>query len=348
MAHFRRHTKKDGTTVLYWRARVPIKTAEGVIEERWIERSTHTGSHAEARRQLEREYHRRADLALPELSESNFADAALAYMKSGGERTYLAPILELIGKRPLSDINQGLVQKVADRLKPGCTPATTNRHVFTPIIAVMNYAAKVKLCQPVAIIRPKGHDKAPKLETPDAAWFNVVLPELSPAMRALVLLITLHGLRIAEAIERTPDEIDVQGWRLSIPDTKTGQPVIVPLSRPVIAAIKDIPNWRQQRWLFGTCHRSNVARAVRSACERAGVRHYGTHEIGRHSFSIRVLRDGKSVKFLMAAGRWKTAKMPMQRYGHLERSEVDEAVLEIADRWGVVSRPAIVKKLGCI
>jgi integrase len=194
------------------------------------------------------------------------------------------------------------------------------------------------------LIRPKGHDKAPKLETPDEEWFNAVLPELTPEIRACVLLITLHGLRIAEAIERIPADVD-QGWRLSIPDTKTGEPVCIPLSRPVIVAIKDIPDWRHKRWLFGTCHRSNIARSIRKACVRAGVRTYGTHCIGRHSFSVRVLRHGKSVKFLMSAGRWKTAKMPMTRYGHLERSEVNEAVLEIAAEWQDTMHPVKLRQL---
>ena len=160
-------------------------------------------------------------------------------------------------------------------------------------------------------------------------------------LRACVLIITLHGLRIAEAIERTPADLDANGWRLSIPDTKTGEPVMLPLSEPVIEAIKAIPKWRTQRWLFGTCHRSNIARAVRVACKKAGVRTYGTHAIGRHSFSVRVLKDGKSVKFLMSAGRWKTAKMPMQRYGHLETSEVNASVNEIAAKWGEAAKPGI-------
>lgn len=43
--------------------------------------------------------------------------------------------------------------------------------------------------------------------------------------------------------------------------------------------------------------------------------------------------EGKSVKFLMSAGRWKTAKMPMQRYGHLEQSEVNDEVGRIASDW---------------
>jgi integrase len=240
------------------------------------------------------------------------------------------------------------VQRVADRLKPGCSPATINRHIFTPITSVMSFAARAKMCAPVVLLRPKGHDKAPKLETPSEEWFNVVLPRLSPQVRACVLAITLHGLRIAEAIERTPEDLDPKTWRLSIPDTKTGDPVDMPLSKPVIEAVREM--WTEQRredaerkaegkpplrrkWLFGTCHRSNIRRAVNAACKDAGVPTYGLHAIGRHSFSVRVLKDGKSVKFLMAAGRWKSPKMPMVRYGHLERSEVNEAVLEIASKW---------------
>jgi integrase len=345
---FRKHTTKDGRTIYLWRAKVPVKASDGSIVHRRVERSTKSGTLAgarEAARKIEADYHERAGRPLQEVAEHSFADAALAYMKSGGERRYLAPILELIGSKILAEITQEVVQEIADRLKPGAAPATVNRHIFTPIVAVLSYANRLKMCPPPSLIRPKGHDRSPRLETPNEEWFNIVLPILSPSIRACVLIITLHGLRIAEAIERTPQDLDTNGWRLGIPDTKTGEPVMLPLSAPVIEAIKAIPNWRKQRWLFGTRHRSNIARAIRVACKKAGVRTYGTHAIGRHSFSVRVLRDGKSVKFLMSAGRWKTAKMPMQRYGHLETSEVNASVNEIAAKWGEAAKPGPVVKL---
>jgi integrase len=348
MASFRKHQTKDGRTVYFWRGKVPVKEPDGSVVWRDAERSTKSSSLAgarEAARRIEAEYHERAGRPLEEVNEHSFADAALAYMKSGGERTYLAPILELIGKRQLTEITQEVVQEVVDRLKPGCASATINRSIFTPVLSVLNYAAKVKMAPPPSIVRPKGHDKAPKLETPDEAWFNAVLPELAPTVRACVLVITLHGLRIAEAIERTPADLDTNGWRLTIPDTKVGEPVVVSLSEPVIEAIKAIPKWREQKWLFGTCHRSNIARDIKKACKRVGVRSYGTHCIGRHSFSVRVLREGKSLKFLMSAGRWKTAKMPMVRYGHLERSEVAEEVNQIASKWGKSEKSAKLVRL---
>lgn len=338
MASFR---KRAG--VYHWRGKVPIKRPDGTIVHRSVERSTHARTlpgAREAARKIEAEFHERVGRALAEVNEHTFADAALVYMKAGRERTYLAPILERIGRLPLLEVSQQVVQELVDELKPGASPATINRHVFTPTIAVINFAAKVKMCPPPTLIRPKGHDTSPPLEIPTAAWFTAVLPLLSPSKRACVLLVTLHGLRIAEAVRRVPADVDSRSWKLRIPTTKNGEPVMLPLSAPVIEAIKAIPNWHQQKWLFGTGLRRNVARDIAKACAKAGVPTFGTHAIGRHAFATRVLEAGKSVKFLMAAGRWKTAKMPMQRYGHLEASEVQAEVNEIAAEWGETAKPA--------
>ena len=340
MATFR---KRAG--VYHWRAKVPVKNPDGTITHRPVERSTHARTLPEARaaaRKIEAEFHERAGRPLAEVNEFVFADAALVYMKAGGERLYLGPILERIGATPLLEVSQQVVQKLADDLKPGASPATINRHIFTPVIAVLNFGAKVKMCPPPALIRPKGHDTSPPLEIPTEAWFNAVLPLLTPTKRACLLLITLHGLRIAEAVQRVPDDVDTGSWKLRIPTTKTGEPVMMPLSEPVIEAIKAIPNWRQQKWLFGTGLKRNVARDIDKACDKAGVRRFGTHAIGRHAFATRVLEAGKSVKFLMSAGRWKTAKMPMQRYGHLEQSEVQAEVNEMASEWREKAKPATV------
>jgi len=341
---FRKHTTADGKAVYLWRGKVPVKEASGAITYKRVERSTKSSTLAgarEAARKIEAEYHERAGSTVQEVGDVTFADAALGYMKSGGERRYLAALLSHVGNKLLTDITQDVAQQLSDKLKPGASVATINRHIFTPLLAVLNYAAKLHQCPPPLLIRPKGHDKAKQLDLPDETWFAAILPHLSPKARAVVLVTTLHGLRIAEAIERTPDDVDA-AWRLHIPDTKTGEPVMVPLSEPVIEAIKSIPGWRRQKWLFGTCHRSNIAKAIRRACKLAGVQAYGSHAIGRHSFATRVLVDGgKSLKFLMQAGRWKTAKMPMSRYGHLEHSEVNQEVNQLATKWA--DRPEAAK-----
>ena len=338
MAFFKKRPVKGGFIYRYT-AKLPVRLPSGEVVYRWCERSTGTCSLSEARtvgQRIEAEAHERAGRPVQEdVATRTFAHAAAAYMENGedGRKRFMVPIIERIGALPLEDVTQEAVQAVARELVPSGNSSTINRQVFTPVLAVLNFAHKCRWCPPPALIRPSGHDKAKPLRLPEDEWFEAVLPHLSPKMRACMLLITLHGLRISEAINRTPGDLNARRWTLSVPTTKNEEPAEIPLSQPVIEAIKAIPHWRDQRWLFGTRHRSNVYRALRKACAAAGVPYYSTHPIGRHSFSTRWLRDGKSLKALMEAGRWKTAKMPMQRYGHLESSEVTRDVNDLADRW---------------
>jgi integrase len=348
MSWFRKR-KRGGQALYYWVAKVPVRTEDGSICWRKIERGTGTSNIAEARKKaeiFEREFHEQLDRKIskngPELI---FAEAASTYMRSGGDRTYLASIIAEIGLMPVSKVDNDVVQALAEKLYPSRAASTVNRKIYTPILAVLHMASRARKCPPPMLTRPKGHDKAPALKIPPEDWFFEILPHLSPSKRALLLLITLHGMRISEAIERTPEDVDTSRWTITVPDTKTGEPALVRLSPPVIAAIKEIPQWKAQRWLFGTCHRSNIARDFAKAAKAAGVPHFGTHAIGRHSFATRILRDGRSLKFLKDAGRWKTIKMPATRYGHLEQSEVADGVSDLAERWSESSSATKVIKL---
>lgn len=339
MSSFRRKTKKDGSVTYTWRGKVPYRTSSGAIEWKCVERGTGAGTLAAARAradQIAREYHEQIHLPLADISDApTFADAVIAYVKNGGERKFLARILERIGNMPVGEVGQSqdTVNDLVDVLMPGCKASTVNRRIFTPILAVCNFAAKIGMCHPPKLARPKGHAKVTPIDIPDDAWFNAVLPLLSEKMRAAVLLITLHGLRISEALERRPSDLNWERGELMIPDTKTGDPALVKLAPAVLDAIDDIPDWRGQNWLFGTRSPGNFYNSLTKACKKAGIRSYGSHAIGRHSFATRILRAGKSLKFLKEAGRWKTITMPAMRYGHLEVSEVNQAVNELAEEW---------------
>lgn len=338
MSTFRRKTKKDGSVTYTWRAKIPYREAGGSVAYKYVERGTGARTLAEARaraKQLEREYHERVNLPLAEATDEpvTFAEAALSYMQSGGERTYLPPILERIGNMALTEITQEAVQAIVTELRSGCKASYINRSIFTPILAVLNYAAELKLCPPPILIRPKGHDKSPPLKLPGEEWYRAIWPHLSASKRAAVLAIRLHGLRISEALRRTPDELNIARGELTIPDSKTGEPFLIPLAEPVLKAIREIPDWQRQKWLFGTKHVGNFNKAIKRACKAAGVPSYGSHALGRHAFATGILQEGKSLKFLKGAGRWKSEKMPMTRYGHLEQSEINEEVKNIASKW---------------
>jgi len=335
MGTLRKYTKQNGETVYYLRATLPVRENGGIVYRR-REISTGACTKNEAwkiAREIEAEFHEAARIDRDkEGLATNFAEAATLYIENGGSARFLEPIIKAIGNMPLANVTQVAVQQVVRDLYPEAKVPTVNRQVYTPILAVLNYAAGVDLCPKPSIKRPKGHTKTQQVDPPDDNWLSIILPHLKLRHQALVLLLTFHGLRIGEALARTPNDIDTRDWTLHIPDTKTGEPAVIKLAPPVVDAIQAIPNWREQKWLFGTCHDGGPRKALKSACAKAGVRYYGFHALGRHAFAMRAVRNGHSIKWLMQAGRWKTSAMPMKQYGRFERSEIDQDVRELSEK----------------
>jgi integrase len=350
---FRTHTTASGQKIYYARSRQPVRNPKtGKVTHKPVERSSRTSSIQEAReltREFDKEYHEAAYNSKEEAARIEdvftFADAVGVYVKSGNPGAYLDRLLPIIGLKAAKDIDQEDCLEVVARLYPNCKASTTNRQVWTPISAVLRFCD----LHP-ALKRPKGHDRQPTIDRtsiPPDGWYSAVLPHLSLTRRALMLLISLHGLRISEAIERKPSDLDLRRGTLTLPNTKDGKPYTIRLADPVLDAIKAMLAERKRvnldraakgksaiapKWLFGTCQRSNISRDFRKACEKAGVPTFGTHRIGRHSFATRILEDGKSLPYLKKAGRWSTLKA-VERYSHLAKSEVDDEVKEMAKRW---------------
>lgn len=123
-----------------------------------VDRSARTRDKSAAqkvREALEREIFDTVVMGKP--PERSFAEAAVGYMKSGGERALLGPILaceialsdeprDMSRRRfadwPLKEIDQAAINRIAEALHASSKPATKNRKVFTPIAAVLNYAAE--------------------------------------------------------------------------------------------------------------------------------------------------------------------------------------------------------------
>jgi integrase len=334
-----------GTVKPFWRKKqalwfargwVPERRQDGSITRRRIERGPGVTSKARCQdlcNQLNKFYEDRATAVRKPLT---FAKAATNYMTSGGEARFLTDALLLkIGTMQCADIDDSVMSDLRNSLYPNGSPATVNRQLFTPVIAVLKMASDGKHCPPPALRRPKGHDDAKPIDIPPAGWFERILPECRPNLRALSLFLTLHGRRVKEALTRKPVDFDPLAGTISIMDTKTGVPVLVRLAPIVIEAIQSY-DWQSREWLFGYSYRSrrNVLRDLELAAKRAGVPYYTTHPIGRHSFATRLLKQGFSVKHVADGGGWADGKMVMKRYGHLAKSEVSESVREVGISWG--------------
>src|SRR5262249_34954397 len=193
-----------------------------------------------------------------ESANDTFAAAALAYMQHKGgkvtpvdglipaarlkaraNKSYLAPIIEKIGLKRLSEINQSLVGKLAEQLYPGPTAATINRQVYTPIITVLNHAK-----HPVRLERPEGYDSLPELDVPRDEWYPMVLRVANPYLRAFIITERLTGRRPDELLNRTRDHFNDEMGTLLFWDGKGEQFIQLQLPEPALIAIRALPDLR--------------------------------------------------------------------------------------------------------
>lgn len=321
----------------YWHARgtVPAQKADGSIGRTRIEESTRTESKARARKvasDLERHYH---DLAYGKIQHQGptFAEASVTYLQTRGKPDrFLPKLLRHFDNTPIAEIDQAKVAEAAHTLYPNAKASTHIRAVWAPVTTILRLSGRNPNFK-----RPK--PEKPQITVPSDDWFDRVLPHCPPKLAALLITLTLRGRRVSELLGIPREAVDFKSGEAVIGRTKTGEPVLLSIPTQALELLcQERPkSWtgRESKWAFGYASRSNVYRALKQACERAGIPVFRkTHSIGRHALATRLLKEGKSLKFVMDAIGWKTIKMPAQHYGHLEQREVDRDVKELGDRWG--------------
>ena len=320
----------------YWHARgsVSMRQADGRIIRQRIETSTRETSKARAARvaqDLADYYHEQA--YRPKPRSISFTEAAITYVESKNpskrDRAFAAKLVGFFGDTPIAEIDQAAVATAAHTLYSGCSGSTHNRAVFAPVTTILRLSGvRTDLRRPKVDRRPK--------DIPPDTWFDALLPHCPPRLASLLVFLTLTGRRITEALEA----IDNGDGTCIIGKTKTGSAVVcrIPdLCLDFLERDNRMDRGRilrnQSNRLFGYSDRHNVYRALRAACKRAGVQYYGTHALGRHAFATRLLKAGKSLKFVADAGGWASIKMPATHYAHLEHSEVQEDVRKVGEEW---------------
>jgi integrase len=350
---WREHKAKNGTVTLYARFKTPTRTEGGAIELRPVERSVGAVSRRQGALKVEEMY--KADLDAANVIPRDvptFAAVALTYQRTQGGSPYFTPILQAIGNRPVTDIDQEEMMKLAHDIYPGCSAATINRQLFTPIIAALRLSAGERYAMPM-LKRPKGYDSLPALAVPDADWFRKVLPVANPWLRAFLIVGRLHGRRPGELLNRDRSHFNVEAGTLLVRDEKGSQNILIDLAEPAYAALCAIPELdaaahirRDDRGkatprltkgklgsLFGTFNKSTMRKWLVRACADAGVEYRMAKEAGRHAFATGALEEGKSLVWLKDAGFWKTIKVPAEKYGHLEKQKVHRQARESGEAW---------------
>lgn len=266
-----------------------------------------------------------------------FAEAALSYMSASGPDPLLNPILKRIGQRTLAEINQMVIDDVAERLFKTGGPATRNRKVYTPISAVMHHAARKGWCPKPVIGRPQ--QPRGRVRSLTHAEALRLIDAAASHLKPLVRFLFSTGCRLSEALYLDWKDVDLGAGEATFWETKNGDVRIVPMPPE---AVSDLANMRHKtgavfRTQMGRPYASRggagggqIKTAWRTMCTEAKIGNFTPHDC-RHTFATWYLRQNpKDAAGLMKICGWRSVTM-VQRYAHLD---VEDVKPRVSDIWG--------------
>lgn len=342
--------EKRGKKGIFW--------VTGTLNGERYRESTRTNSRTHAQSILAKRQDQILDRAVfGEKKTTTFAECAALYMEQGGERKFLAPLIKRFDGMRMSEVTQAVVSRAAQELYPNQGLASRVRTVFTPLNAVVRSAHRAGMCELVIFEKPKFKTKPVKYA--DDRWFEIVLPYCGLRLAAIILFITLTGARVQEACDLLWREVDLDRREAILQITKGGgsrRVLLAPVLIQALTRLADEYGCQAGGRVFGYAARWSVNQAIERACDRANlaagaiawekrispktgktekvrvilkplaVEYLSSHKVGRHAFAARLLREGHSLKLVQEAGGWKVARMVTDHYGHLEPSQIDDAV----------------------
>lgn len=280
-----------------------------------------------------------------------FADAALSYMEAGGEKTHLAPILKHFGTRLLSQIGQHEIDECARKLKPRASPSTLNRHVYTPIAAVLHHAARKKWCDRPVIARPK--EPRGRVRWISYAEAEHLVAHAGEGLRPLLIFMLSTGCRVGEALALQWRDVDLSRAHAVFLDTKNGERRGVPLHPRAVAALANLPDrtghvFRVHYGILrkdgsrtgcGPAYASRDGRgggqiktAWAAMLRRAKFTDFTPHDC-RHTWATWHFAANTNIPALMELGGWKSAVMVM-RYAHVNTAHLAASINRIWENDG--------------
>jgi integrase len=256
-----------------------------------------------------------------------FAEAAAGYIRSGGEAEHLTRIIAEIGTARLRDLDQAALDALAVKIKPKAQDATRRRQVYTPFIAVWNWAVADGKAEKRAWKAPGGDRKRVEWITPAEA--ETLLAALPAQYRGIVTFYLGTGARASEALNTVWTEISPAAQRVTLwgDITKSGRDRSVDLPQRVRDALpqRGAPESFVFLNSFGEPWHAYDAinLQLRKTCRKIGLRRVSCHRL-RHSWATWAYAISRDVPRLMLQGGWASAELAM-RYAHAGEDVADEA-----------------------
>lgn len=322
----------------------------GTVQGQRVDQSTRTRSRSEAeaiKAKVAADLFKRA--VYGERAVATFDDAVTSYIEADGSPDHLDAIMERIGHRKLSEINQAVVDKLAKEMKPDASASTRVRQIYTPILAVLNQAADAGLCDPPRLRKPKVAAGRTDYLTPQEVenWLSA----LPPHLRRIVTFYVGTGCRATEGLSLIWRDVTLGERRAVFWETKGGYARGAHLCDRVRKELPKRPDesettvfmnslgdpWHGYDAINLMLKRVKARRDRDIAAGSKSPALVSAHcHLFRHTWATWAYACTRDLTLLMSQGGWKSVSMVM-RYTHVATDDLAEAVL--ASGWELSGKP---------
>ena len=211
------------------------------------------------------------------------------------------------------------VREARDRLLPGRSPGTVNRYLSAMracwnwgrhaglISNESSWPGKVMLAEPPARARFLDDDelkKVLKAASEEAAWFN-----------AAVLVSIGTGVRQGELLRLCWKDVDLEGSRIVVLETKNATPRAVHLPGPAVRALKALGRDHDPGERVFPVSKSLLEQKWKAVRDRIGLKDFRWHDL-RHTCASYLAQGGASLLEIGSVLGHKSPSATM-RYAHL-------------------------------
>lgn len=303
----------------------------GTVAGKEIFRSTKQIKLSDAKRVADkttRDLEECAEFVQDEQDTKLFAEAAVEYIRAGGERRYVEPLIDQIGMMLLTEINQEFLDNKGRELYPDIANSTLIRRFYTPIIAVHRFSAKREWCPAKLFDKPSVKTKP--TEWAELDWFNTFWKYCSEDLFRLTVFLPYTGCRITECLKLEWEDTDLKAKWAYIKETKNGESRTVNLPDVVVDALSSVPENERTGKIFPWTQYQSVNNAIRRTTTKIHkdhgikIKYLSTHKIGSHTYGTWMMRDARlDIKGLVDTRRWKDLRSAA-RYAHTSSSEANK------------------------
>ncbi len=247
-----------------------------------------------------------------------FEEAAESYVKQGGEKRYMPPIVEYFRGQLVTEIHAAHVREMALKLFPKHKAGSQNRVALTPCRAVLYHAHDMGWRGPMRIRKFKTVRST--LHKPvDDVWLAKFLYQCDKddldRLAACVLFMNQTAARVSEAVNLLGHQVDLREKVAVLEKTKTDVMAVRYLTDELVFRLQRL-SYSQSDRVFGYTSRYSINDRIAAVCRRAEIVYRPSHSVGRHSFATNALNLGIGVKKAMDAGDWKSSVVFLETYSH--------------------------------